>query len=147
MNAQKRQEIDHMYKALSKVKDLTDRLLSHRYFPEDPLEERVHLILQEKQENLDKLLPYLAKEDVPQYSDLVEWLDIIYRDDETEKLIFQGWKRICSQNKLLEEQTLQEMERMFNEMKEELEEALPVEEDFMKDAHIPYVVPTLYAEN
>ncbi|MFC3040596.1 hypothetical protein ACFOGI_10095 [Virgibacillus xinjiangensis] len=146
MDAQKRQEIDHIYRAFSKVKDLTDRLLEHRYFPEDPLEERVHLILREKQDTLDKLLSYLKEEDVPQYSELVEWLKVIYRDDETEKLLFQSWKRICSQNKLLEEQTLQEMEELFNEMKEELEEALPDEEDFMKEAHIPYIVPTFYTE-
>ncbi|MFC2946835.1 hypothetical protein [Virgibacillus sediminis] len=146
MDTQKRQEIDHIYQAFSKVKELTDRMLQHRYFPDDPLEERVHLILQEKHEILGKLLSYLREEDLPQYSDMIEWLKIIYRDDETEKLLFQSWKRICSQNHLLEEQILNEMEELFNEMKEELEKALPDEEDFMKEAHIPYIVPTFYVE-
>ncbi|SDI82222.1 Molybdopterin oxidoreductase [Alteribacillus bidgolensis] len=62
-----------------------------------PLGTRLTLVLEEKQKVVKELLAYLRQEELPEYAAMVEWLKVIYRDDETEKLHFQDWKRVSLQ--------------------------------------------------
>ncbi|MGY4690912.1 hypothetical protein [Salibacterium sp. K-3] len=146
MNKVEQKEIDHIYEAFARVDHILSDLLELQYFRDDPLEIRFRLVLEEKKSTIEKLLSYLKEEEVPDYSNLVEWVKIIYRNDEVEKLHFQAWKRICQQNNFLKEDKLEKMNHLFNNMSELLEDALPEEEDFMREDHIPYVIPTLYRE-
>ncbi|WP_026702228.1 hypothetical protein [Salibacterium aidingense] len=146
MSNVEQKEIDHIYEAFYRVDLILSELIELQYFRDDPLEIRFRLVLEEKKSTIEKLLSYLKEEEMPVYSKLVEWVKIIYRDDEVEKLHFQGWKRICQQNNFLKEDKLEEMNDLFNKMSDTLEEALPDEEDFLREDHIPYVIPTLYRD-
>lgn len=129
----------------SYVEDLNahvDDLLEHLPMFEDALEQRFHLVLNEKKAMITSVLHELDQ-DPSNDENIKRYLKIIYRDDEVEKLNFQAWKRLCLQNEAVDASLLEHLEQAFSHMKEVLEHVAEGT-DHLSSRNIRYVAPALY---
>lgn len=79
----------------------------------------------------------------PSKEHVIKWLKIIYRDDETAKLNFHSWKRICLQDETVNKETLDEMEGLLGHTKETLDE-LAEHTTYLTTQEMRFIAPPLY---
>ncbi|MBM7552001.1 hypothetical protein [Thalassobacillus pellis] len=128
------------------VGKLAEELLEEADLTNTPLEYRYRTALREKETHVRKTLD-LLKQKNHDPDNLLNAISIVYKSDEVEKLHFNGWKRLCQQNKTIKEEVLSKLETKFSRMKTELEEAVPYVKSIAKghkDSRI--IVPALYRD-
>ncbi|WP_077623726.1 hypothetical protein [Sediminibacillus massiliensis] len=128
------------------VEGLADRVLQQNPVLKNPMEDRYTEILQEKKEAIHNTLSEL-KQEPSMTEELHKNLSVIYRADETDKLLFEQWKRVSSQNNWVNQEELEELEKDMQRMKTELEEVVPFIEEMAGGwEKMRFVVPALYRE-
>lgn len=131
---------------LKMVEGLAGNVLDQMPVWENPLEDRYTEILREKKETIQKALTELEMHP-SMNKDLHKYLNIIYKGDETGKLLFEQWKRIASQNKMVASDKLDNLEKTMQRMKKELEKAVPSVEELAGGwVKMRFIVPALYRE-
>lgn len=126
------------------VQGLAERVMDQTPIWESPTEARYTKVLQEKIETIQQTLEELKKN--PQSDkNIGEQLKIIYRDDEKEKLLFEQWKQIAGQSRLINKKELTELENNMKRMKTELEKAAPHVKELITDPEeVHAIIPELY---
>lgn len=103
----------------------------------------LHAILREQLEMLNKLMPELSH-DGAELKNMTEFLTIIYHDNEIANPTFRAWKRAVEWMHLPYQESVRNLEPLFQEIKVELEHAAVELERIYGAKETKYIIPSFY---